>query len=131
MKRRWTWLFGAALATLAGFSWLASAVGMSFLGIMNIGLTGMIAAAVIAFVAMIKETQQRWPAIVALVCTVPLLIESVPLLPDVAHFTTYFGPSIVVIVVGVFATAICAIRVLTWTPPLVPPEPPIAPARVV
>jgi hypothetical protein len=131
MKRRWTILFYLALAMLIGMSWLASKFGMGMMQLMNVGLAGAIAAAIVAFVAMVNNIDSKWPAVVVVICSLPFAADAVRLLPDIVLVVEYFGPSALVVVFGNLATIAFGLAVLIARRPPPQEPPPVAPARIV
>lgn len=88
MRSRWRLLFWASLVSLIGLSWVAQSFGARLLGVMTLPVMGMIAACTAAFVAMIRSTDDRWPAWVVIVCSLPQVgdlfhaLQFLPLLFD-------------------------------------------------
>jgi hypothetical protein len=130
MKRRWSLLFWLSLSPLIGLSWFASTIGVGTTQFVDWRTVGMIAATVVAFVAMTRKIEDKWPAVTALVASVPFGFQALRVLPDLVMLVRTFGFSLAVMVAGSLATIACAIWILAAPPPA-PRPPPIAPARVV
>ena len=131
VKRRWSLLFWLSLTTLIGVSWLASTFGMDMMSLLTVGMIGAVAAAIVAFFAMIRNVQQKWPAAVVLICAGPFGLDTIRALTDIAMLVNVIGVSILLVVLGNLGTIAYAIVVLASRPPAPPPAPPVAPARVV
>jgi hypothetical protein len=130
MKRRWAILFWCSLSTLIGLSWMAAQFGASIWGMLNAALVGMIAAAAIAFFAMQNATHAKWPAALVLLCAAPMAIQMLNIGDYVRVLVDFYGISAILLLGGTLATAVAALWILV-TPLAAPPEPSIAPARVV
>jgi hypothetical protein len=131
VKRRWTLLFYSALGCLIGLSWLAKSLEISLGSFMGVSLLGMLGATVMAFVAMIRDIREKWPAAVVLTCAGPMVLDSLKWIDDLPFILRYFGPSFGLMTAGALATAATAVFVLVSQPPKPPPGPTVAPARVV
>ena len=131
MKRRWTVLFYATLASLVGISWLAKSLGISLGSFMGFSLLGMIAACVMAGVALMKNIPEKWPAAVVLACAAPMVMDTVGSIDNLTFILRYFGASFGLMVAGALATAAASIYILAAPLPRPPPGPQVAPARVV
>jgi hypothetical protein len=131
VKKRWGLIAASALVCLIGWSWLASKWGMSSLDLGGIRMVGMLVACVVAFGAMRKDVHAKWPAVVALVGTVPMLFLALQLLGDFEMVFQLFGAPIVIVFAGGLTTSAAALIVTVMPLPLPPAPPPVAPARVV
>ena len=131
MKRRYTILFFLALSPLVGLSWLASTVGFPLWSTRSFGLVGMILAAVIAGVAMVRNANARWPAGVAAVALLPNTVDMLRIVGQVADFVKFLGASLVLIVFGSLAAVVTAIVIAVLPVPPPPREPQVAPARII
>ena len=129
MKRRWTVLFYAALACLVGLSWLAKSLDISLASFMGVSLVGMLGATAMAFIAMIRDIREKWPAAVVLTCAGPMVLDSLKWIDDLPFIVRYFGMSFGLMTAGALATAATAIIILVREAPRPPPT--VAPARVV
>ncbi len=130
MKRRYTILFFIALSPLIGMSWLGSTLGFSMWS-MHLGTIGMVVGAAAAGYAAFCATTRKWPAVLALVTTLPMLPGDIQALGDLGYFMETIGLSIVLVFVGSLATAVAALVVTVLPVPPLPREPQVAPARVV
>jgi hypothetical protein len=131
VKRRWAILFWTSLSALIGMSWMVAQFGGSLWSTLNFSLVGLICASAIAFVAMQRSTQAKWPAGIALACTAPMALQLLQIGRYVRVLVDYYGTSAILLLGGTAATAAVAIWILV-TPLVAPPRsPPIAPARVV
>jgi hypothetical protein len=112
-----------SLAALIGNAWLAERFDSSWVSWLNIQILGMIAAAGLAFGAVVTDTRKRWPAAAALVCLAPMgqaLSGVVVMLPSILRFTGMAG----LLTIGGSVGAICvAIYILVTAPPPVPTDP--------
>ncbi len=131
MKPRWTILFWCTLASLVGTSWMASRFGVSMSVFLNVQWGGLLAAAVVAFVAMIRVSEAKWPAALILLLVAPIGLEVLRALPDLGVVIDFIGVPGVVMLVGVIATAVAAVWILVAAVPSPPPPPPVPEARVV
>ena len=131
MKLRWTLLFYSTLAALIGMSWIAHTLDISLLSLMTMSLLGMLLGCVTAFLAMIRNIQDKAPAAVVLICAGPMALDVLKWIGDLAVFVRYVGPSILLVAGGAIGTAVVACSILVMKPPTPPREPPVAPARVV
>ncbi|HSD87973.1 MAG TPA: hypothetical protein VLB44_10685 [Kofleriaceae bacterium] len=131
MKRRWSVLFWSSLASLIGLSWLASSFGIGLSTLISGALVGMVIATALAFIAMVKDLDRKWPAAVALICAGPMAIEVLKAVPDVAMIIRFLGAPFALIMLGTIATVASAVAILTMAPPKPPEPPPVAPARVI
>lgn len=131
MKRRWAVIASSALVCLIGWSWLASKWGLSSLSLGGIRMIGMVVSCVVAFGAMRKDVRAKWPAVISLVGSVPMLILALQLMGDVRTLVQLLGAPIVVVLAGGLATSAAALIVAILPLPLPPAPPPVAPARVV
>jgi len=130
VKPRWTTLFYCALSALVGVAWLAQKFEMSLLSWLNVQLVGMIGASIVAFFAMIRNVDQKWPAAVALVCAAPMGIATLQFLPNLGGLLQFIGGAGLLFIGGAIATIAVAIGILAMP---APPrrEDPLARARVV
>jgi hypothetical protein len=123
MRGRWTLLFYMAIAALVGVAWLARSFGGSLTSWINLQMLGMIAASVIAFVAMIRNVRERWPAAVALICAAPMAEMLSRALLDVPWLIGYLGLPGILMIGGSVATIAVAIYILIAKVPPKPSEP--------
>jgi len=131
VKRRWTILFFIALSPLIGLSWMASKVGFSLFDTFNIGLFGLMVSAAVAGFAAVRSVPRKWPAIVALVASLPMFRDSLRVIDMLGAVLKYFGPSFPIVVFGSLATTVTALVMCFLKPPAPPKDPAVAPARVV
>jgi hypothetical protein len=123
MRGRWTLLFYMAIATLVGVAWLARVFGASLASWINLQLAGMIAASIVAFVAMIRNIRERWPAAIALVCAAPMGEMLARAVLDLPWLITYLGLPGVLLIGGSAATIGVAIFILIAKVPPKPSDP--------
>jgi len=116
MKRRWSILFYCALASLIGVSWVARSLGISLVSFVSLSLVGMIAATITAFLALVRDIRDKWPAAIVLVCASPMILDSLQWVRDLPTMVSYFGPSIAVMLLGAIATAAASIIILAARP---------------
>jgi hypothetical protein len=123
VRGRWTLLFYMAVATLVGVAWLARRFDSSLASWINIQMLGMIAASGIAFVAMIRNIRERWPAAVALICAAPMAEMLSRALLDVPWLIQYLGLPGVLMIGGSVATIGVALFILIAKVPPKPSDP--------
>ncbi len=129
MKRRWSLLFAVSLVGLAGTSWLAQRLGIdSGLLWSNVRIAGMIVAAGIAFVAMLKRTRDRRFAIGVATACAPAALMWIAEAGSIGIWISAFGAPALLMIAGSFLTIAVAIWILAT--PLPPDEPGLAEARL-
>lgn len=117
--------------SLVATSWMANRFGMSLSAFLNVQWGGMMAAAAVAFIAMLQAQEMKWPAAVVLFCIAPVGLEVVKVLPELGRLIHYLGVPGALMVLGIIATAAVATWILVAALPA-PPRPPRVPeARVV
>lgn len=129
MQRRWRWLFACSLVCLAGVAWLARSFATSVLDWLNLDLLGMIMCAVIGFGGAVTHSHRRWPAILALLCAMPMAVSTLGALRLLAAIVDEFGIAVIPMFGGALATTACALYLVVAPPPR-PPSDPIPTARV-
>src|SRR5262245_5273367 len=117
MRSRWRLLFWISLLALVGLSWTAQRLGISMLGIWTVPFLGMVLAAVIAFVAMIRVAPDAWPAAAVLAAAAPMGFDLYHALAHLGSFIDEVGFPAAVFIGGAFATIAMAVFILVTPNP--------------
>ncbi len=104
MRARWRLLFWASLIALVGLSWVAQRYGAPLFGFFRVPVLGMVAGMIVAFVAMVRSSQNRALAWVVLGCWLPAGADFIRVLGWLGTFFANDGIAAVILVVGTFAT---------------------------
>jgi hypothetical protein len=130
MKRRWAIIFWSSIVCLVGFTLVAAKLGLQTWDLIGIHMVGMVAAGAFAFVAMLRESREKWPAVLGVIATAPM--SSVALLAFLGPFSilSVLGAAGVLTFVASLCTSLATVAVALM--PL-PPENPreLAEARIV
>ena len=126
MRARWRLLFWISLLALIALSWTAQRLGVPTLGLVTVPFIGMVAAAVIAFAAMVTSAADRRAAGAVLVCALPMALDLVRALWTLGYFWRQVGFPAVLFVAGSVATIAMAAYILIAPAPKPPPDEPIA-----
>jgi len=130
MRARWRLLFWISLGALIGLAWVAQTFHAPLWGFVNVPFLGMVAAAAVAFYAMVTATAEKWPALVVLVCAVPMALDLFRALSAWAYFIGTVGIPAALFLAGSSGTIGVAVYILVVPPAKPPPEEPIARAQV-
>ena len=129
MKHRWGALFGAALCSLIGISWLAARWGLGPSIWAHVQMIGMVVACGIAFVALRRDARDRRYAAAVLVAAGPMGWDIVKFLKDFVSLFEYFGLPGIMWFCGALVTIALAIWNLVVPIPPRPTDDPLAKAR--
>jgi len=130
MRARWRLLFWVSLASLIGLSWVAQAFGASTLGLLSFPVLCMILGSIVAFVAMVTSYEQKWPALLVLVCWIPHAVDTVRALGVLTFFIARAGVGSILFFGGGAATLAVAMWILITEPPKPRTPDPIARAEL-
>ena len=131
MKKRWAFVAWPSLVCLIGLTWLGKNIGFSAWQFMGVHMAGMVVASATAFFAMRKDIRAKWPAIVALIGSAPMLYQDLRILELLSYVIKEWGVSAFLWIAGSFAASIAAFAIAILPLPPPPTEPRVAPARVV
>jgi hypothetical protein len=130
MRARWRLLFWVSLASLIGLSWVAQAFGATTLGLMSFPVLCMIAGSIVAFGAMVTSYDQKWPALLVLVCCIPTVTDTVRAFGVLRFFVERAGVGSILFFGGGAATLAVALWILIAEPPKPRTPDPIARAEL-
>ncbi len=104
MRARWRLLFWASLTALVGLSWVAQRYGAHLLGLLTMPVIGMLVGTLVAFVAMVRSSQSRGPAWLALACWLPAGADLVRALSWIGAFVAADGIAALLLIAGTVST---------------------------